>query len=98
MKVFHVLIFVFCFLFYEQAYGLDSSDKIYIQPLNVTLRGNEIWIQLDTEWVRVRSLSSDANGVFLAKDDLPLGFWICKNGHTNYPWTFVCSCGAGRGG
>jgi hypothetical protein len=98
-----VLMSKFCFLLIAvfsllsargECLSTDRTDRMYVQPTDIALKDREIWIRLENRWVQVNHLSTDATGVYLAKDDLPLGFWVCKNGHTNYPWTFVCFCGA----
>ncbi len=74
--------------------AIANSEKIYVQNDHVLVRGKQILVEFGAESIPIARLASDEHGLFIYKEDLPIGFWVCDNGHTNYPWTFICSvCG-----
>ena len=88
----------FLLLFCLASFGaIFAHEKVYFSSDCVKLQQNQIFIQMENEWVPIQRISVDGRGYHVYSTDLPLGFWICRNGHPNYPWNLVCStCGAHR--
>jgi hypothetical protein len=79
------------------AVSLEATniEKIYISEESVSLYNKQIFVRFGRESAPVLKLSSDSLGLYILKEDLPFGFWVCANGHVNYPWNFACStCGS----
>lgn len=75
----------------------DNSDKerVYLAEQDVCFHKQQIFANLNGEWVPVRTISSDQQGVYVLARDLPFGFWVCDRcGTGNPPWRIACStCG-----
>jgi hypothetical protein len=79
------------------AVSLEAAniEKIYIPEESVSIYDKQILVSFGLESVPILKVFSDSQGLFILREDLPLGFWVCRNGHANYPWNLVCSkCGS----
>ena len=66
--------------------------KNYLSAEQISLENREIWVHIDGNWIQTKSLSADANGIFVKKDDF-LNYWECNRcGYVNPPWNFI-ACG-----
>lgn len=72
-----------------------NSEKIYLSEDSISIYGKQILVNLGVESIPFLKVYSDSKGFYVLKDDLPLGFWVCKKGHVNYPWYAACfNCGS----
>lgn len=63
MKKVLIQLFVI-FAFFSQLTGAFGSPKIYVEPEQLAVSSEGIFMQLDEQWFHVGTLSSDATGIF----------------------------------
>ncbi|MEN9654440.1 MAG: hypothetical protein RL235_552 [Chlamydiota bacterium] len=80
-------------LFATQHKDVSKTRKIYVQPSQVQIENNHIFVQIHHQWVPTRSIHSDATGVYV--EEYWGEPWLCGNcGLMTNGW-FACQhCGS----
>lgn len=74
---------------YSLAYCQDKTineqcKKTYVQPQQIALTPNEILVCVDNQWISTDILRSDAQGIYICKDERDWLHWKCPRcGHMN---------------
>ena len=71
-------------------------EKIYVQPDQVAITNEGIFLQLNEEWVPTEAIQYDASGIFVTSISSEWSFrWTCpKCGYENGPFSRKCgNCG-----
>jgi hypothetical protein len=102
MKLLQYLTILFLINIWGVPYGFceeqKRNEKIYIQPNQIHIESNGIFIKLFDEWIMTDSLSVDVNGVYvdhsLRGERIHIN-WVCpKCSHENAWWRNSCEkCG-----
>ena len=92
MKIYSFFLALLAFNPFFAVEETQPQNEKYLSTEQIALENREIWVQIDGNWIQSRSLSADANGIFVKNDDL-LGYWECYGcGYVNPPWNFI-ACG-----
>lgn len=75
---------------YAQSAKESEIQKIYIKPSQFTFTDEGMFAYVESEWIPVSSLYSDAEGVYLAYSKYPWMRWICTCGYNNYGGDQTC--------
>lgn len=73
-----------------------SCEKIYVQPNQIAICQEGIFIQHNDEWIATEAVHYDASGIFVTHvSDEWSRYWTCaKCGHNNSAWRNTCAnCG-----
>jgi hypothetical protein len=79
----------------------EASNKIYIQPNQITFSENGIFVYLENAWHGAKAIHVDSTGMYVNDlVDRSIWDWICRYCATSNPyWRTTCEgCGRGRGG
>jgi len=74
---------------------LESCEKVYVQPGQISITGEGIFVYVSNEWLAAEALHADALGVYAKAKWM----WICSVcGYENSCCKPVCQeCGCHRG-
>ncbi len=75
---------------------LIECEKTYIQPSQIELLDEHIYVQVNNRVVQTAALHADACGIFFKdvykETNCPDGFWECQTCHAcNAGYTFFCT-------
>ncbi|HKZ00410.1 MAG TPA: hypothetical protein VJ112_04525 [Rhabdochlamydiaceae bacterium] len=75
----------------------ESCEKIYVDPSQVNIRENQIWVMMENQPFKTQAIFSDGKGIFIRDyytGDCQDGFWQCRTcGACNenyYLWCRTC--------
>ena len=72
----------------------NEREKIYIQPNQISIATDGIFVHLDNQWIPTETLHADANGIYITndlRDERKWIDWICPHCKTiNGPLDFRC--------
>lgn len=95
-----VLCLMACFIFVVlgSTYGheLTKSEKWYVQPNQIAITEEGIFISMDDEWINADAIHRDHTGLYITKaEDEWSTKWECpKCHHSNSAWRNTCyNCG-----
>lgn len=71
-------------------------EKIYVQPDQIAITNEGIFIKHNNEWIPTGSIQYDASGLFISNtsDEWSIRWFCPKCGHSNAAWRNTCeNCG-----
>jgi len=91
-KVFFLAIAVFSFAsgFCADGPKIESADKIYVKPHEISISENGMFLLLQNTWVAIEALHADEVGVYAARPEIKLT-WTCRHCNKENPW-YVSEC------
>jgi len=97
---------LYTFLFIISLFSLNNTfaqDKNYVNPKNVTIADNGIFVNLDGLMITVNDIAYDEQGMYISSENLnneDKQAWICQNDDClthNWSWRTTCyKCGTSR--
>jgi hypothetical protein len=71
---------VFCNLAFGQSEMLSNQyKKIYVQPEQITLTQDGIFVYLENQWISTDILQVDAEGIYVSQDERDWFHWKCPS-------------------
>jgi len=91
-------------MFFTLSYGncaeetrLEACEKVYVQPDQISITGDGIFVYVGNVWLAAKALHADAAGVFARGPDVDWT-WTCPCGEENSVFRASCKkCGRRHG-
>ncbi len=78
MKKYLIEFIFFCNLAFGQSEMLSNQyKKIYLQPEQITLTQDGIFVYIGNQWSSTDTLQSDAEGIYISQDERDWLQWKC---------------------
>lgn len=81
---------------FEKNLGASANQKIYVDPNQVTIAPEGIFVQLGNDWIATDAVYHDSSGCYISGVSNEWSFyWTCPEcGHENSPFNRSCEeCG-----
>ncbi len=71
----------------------ESSEKIYLQPEQISISENGIFVNIANAWFAIAAICHDAKGIYVDEARVGIEYftWECRYCHFVNPW-YVNAC------